>query len=566
MSQPTYRLLGPLEAEQGGKPVSIGGQKQRAVLALLLLRAGEVVSSDRLIEDLWGENPPRTAATSLQNAVSQLRKALGAETLMTRAPGYLVDIDKDQVDAHRFERLVRRARGEDPEPRARLLREALELWRGPALADFTYESFAQGEIKRLEDLQLAALEERIDAELELGRAAELVGELEALVDQNPLRERLRGQLMLALYRSGRQAEALQAYQQARQVLVDELGIEPSPALQQLHGAVLRQESGLQPVAAGPPAEDHFLEVARAILSGRLVAVLGSGVNRSGRPEGAAWDFEGAMYAPDSAEVAAYLARRFECPPDQAGQLARVSQYVAVMKGSGPLYDELHAVFDADFPPGPVHRFFADLAAQFGAGGGPHPLIVSTNYDAALERAFAEAGVELDVVSYIASGSNRGRFLHRRPDGSCAVVETPNTYVDVSPEQGPVLLKLHGQVDREPARAWESFVVSEDDYIDYLVHTDIATVMPVKLAAKLRRSHLLFLGYDPLDWNLRVFLHRMWGAQSLSYRSWAVRTGTESVEPEFWRRRDVDVVDAPLEQYLEELRACVETLATAEAVG
>src|SRR6266545_3842649 len=366
MSQPTFRLLGPLESEQGGEPVAIGGQKQRAVLALLLLRAGEVVSTDRLIQDLWGENPPRTAATSLQNAVSQLRKALGAETLVTRGHGYLVDIDKDQVDAHRFERLVRRARGEDPEPRARLLREALELWRGPALADFTYESFAQGEIKRL------------DAELELGRAAELVGELEALVDQNPLRERLRGQLMLALYRSGRQAEALQAYQQARQVLVDELGIEPSPALQQLHGAVLRQESGLQPVAAGPPAEDHFLEVARAMLSGRLVAVLGNGVNRSGRPEGAAWDFEGAMYAPDSAEVAAYLARRFECPPDQAGQLARVSQYVAVMKGSGPLYDELHAVFDADFPPGPVHRFLADQAAQFAAGGGPHPLIVSTN--------------------------------------------------------------------------------------------------------------------------------------------------------------------------------------------
>src|SRR6266508_635932 len=200
MSQPTFRLLGPLESEQGGEPVAIGGQKQRAVLALLLLRAGEVVSTDRLIQDLWGENPPRTAATSLQNAVSQLRKALGAETLVTRGHGYLVDID--QVDAHRFERLVRRARGEDPEPRARLLREALELWRGPALADFTYESFAQGEIKRLEDLQLAALEELIDAELELGRAAELVGELEALVDQNPLRERLRGQLMLALYRSG----------------------------------------------------------------------------------------------------------------------------------------------------------------------------------------------------------------------------------------------------------------------------------------------------------------------------------------------------------------------------
>jgi DNA-binding SARP family transcriptional activator len=560
-----FRILGSLEVWGDEGPIKLGGQKQRAVLALLLLNAGRVVPTDTIVDQLWGEHPPPTATTSLQNYVSQLRKLLGSDALVTRPQGYLLRADAEQVDAARFQALYERSKTAEPEARARLLREGLALWRGPPLADFGFEPFAQSEVGRLEELRAVALEDRIDVDLALERHGELVGEVDGLVKDHPLRERLRGQLMLALYRSGRQAEALQAYQDARRTLVDELGIEPSPALQQLHGSMLRQESGLQPVRAGPPVEDHFYEVARAMLSGRLVAVLGSGVNRSGRPDGAAWDLENALYAPDSAEIAAYLARRFECPPDQAGELARVSQYVSVMQGSGPLYDELHAVLDVDFPPGPVHRFLAERGSRSGDSGAAHPLIVTTGFDEGIERAFADEGVELDVVAYIASGSSRGRFLHRRPDGSCAVVETPNTYVEVSPEHRSVLLRLHGQVDREPSRDWESFVVSEDDYIDYLVHSDIATVMPVKLAAKLRRSHLLFLGYDLLDWNLRVFLHRVWGAQSLSYRSWAVQSESSSVEHEFWRRRDVDVVEAPLENYVEELRGRIETLA-AEAVG
>jgi DNA-binding SARP family transcriptional activator len=241
-----FRILGPVEVWDGEKALPLGGQRQRAVLALLAIHVGEVVPSERLITYLWGESPPPTAAASLQNAVSQLRKALGPEVVETRAPGYALNAEKDAVDARRFEQLVNEARSAEADRRAGLVAEALQLWRGPPLGDFAYEPFAQNEAARLEELRLTAVEERMEAQLELGGAAELVGELEALVRENPLRERPRGQLMLALYRSGRQAEALQVYQDARRMFVDELGIEPTPSLQQLHASILRQESALQP--------------------------------------------------------------------------------------------------------------------------------------------------------------------------------------------------------------------------------------------------------------------------------------------------------------------------------
>ena len=258
-----FRILGPLEVWDDDRPLPLGGAKQRALLALLLLRANEVLSRDRLIDELWGERPPETAKTALQVYVSQLRKALAAATgnarrrLATRAGGYLLALAPDELDATRFERLLAEAReylaDEAPAQAAACLRDALALWHGPALADFAYEPFAQAEIARLEDLRLACLEERIEADLALGRQADLVGELEALVVQHPLRERLRGQLMLALYRSGRQAEALEAYQEGRRTLVDELGIEPSPALQRLEKAILVQDASLELPAPQRPA-------------------------------------------------------------------------------------------------------------------------------------------------------------------------------------------------------------------------------------------------------------------------------------------------------------------------
>src|SRR5262245_19855904 len=238
------RLLGPLEVGVSGRRLELRRQKQRALLALLALRAGEVVSTDRLVDELWGAEPPKAAVGSLQNLVSELRKALGAEVLVTRAPGYVLAVDRDRVDAHRFERLALEAQEGPAESRAAALRDALALWRGPPLGDLAFESFAQAEIARLDELRAAAREELFAAELELGHHGQLVGELEAFVAEHPLRERPRGQLMLALYRSGRQADALDAYRQARETLVDELGIDPSSGLQQLEQAILRHDPSL----------------------------------------------------------------------------------------------------------------------------------------------------------------------------------------------------------------------------------------------------------------------------------------------------------------------------------
>ena len=267
-----FQILGPLEVRREGRPVTLGAAKQRALLAILLVRANEVVSSDRLIEELWAE-PPETAGNALQVYVGKLRKALEPgrargtprEILLTRAPGYILRVERDQLDTESFERLLSEGRGareagENPVA-AETLRAALELWRGPALADFTYEPFAQGEIARLEELRVVALEERIEADLALGHHGDLVGELEALVGEHPLRERLRGQLMLALYRSGRQADALEVYRETRTTLVEELGIEPSPALQRLEVAILQQDAGLDLVPETPSPIQPALEPA-----------------------------------------------------------------------------------------------------------------------------------------------------------------------------------------------------------------------------------------------------------------------------------------------------------------
>ena len=529
---PDFRILGPLEVSDETGALLLGGLKQRAVLAMLLLEPGRIVSVDRLIDALWGEQPPRTAATSLQNFISQLRKTLGAEVLETKAPGYRLRIRPGELDLDRFRVIIESARGADPQTRAEKLRHALALWRGPALADLAYEAFAEPHVAYLEELRLGTLEERVDADLALGANAELIGELEGLVEEYPMRERLRGQYMLALYRAGRQAEALQAYGEGRRLLVDQLGIEPSRDLQQLHGSILRQEVALQAPGVAPPAEDHFEQVLEALFQGRLVAVLGAEIG----------------------DLTARLAQRFDYVENGYG-LPRVAQYVAVMKGSGPLYDELHSLLDADAMPTPIHRLFASLPPLLRERGLPHQLLVTTSYDLALEAAFLEAGEEFDVVSYIAAGPQRGKFCHLRPDGTGRVVDLPIMYAtELSLGERTVILKLHGQVDRGAEREWESFVVTEDDYIDYLSHSDVAAAVPVGLAAKLRRSHFLFLGYTMADWNLRVVLNRLWSDHPLSYRSWAVQPEAKPLEREFWRRRDVEVQELPLDRYVELLAA------------
>jgi predicted ATPase/DNA-binding SARP family transcriptional activator/Tfp pilus assembly protein PilF len=270
-----FRILGPLDVRDGSRPLALGGEKQRAVLAILLLRRNQVVSADRLIDELWGESPPPGARRTLRAYVSKLRRAMapsgaaaaigsdskrnpGDGVLLTRGHGYVLEIAPGELDLHAFERLVREGRQAaetgNPCQAALLLREADSLWRGRPLADLEFEPFARVEVRRLEDLRLAALEDRIDADLALGRHAMLCPELEALAAEHPLRERLHAQLMLALYRSGRQAEALDVYQRTRAQLSDELGLEPGHHLRSLQARILSQDPSLTPTE-WPPVEN-----------------------------------------------------------------------------------------------------------------------------------------------------------------------------------------------------------------------------------------------------------------------------------------------------------------------
>ena len=251
-------ILGPLQVRIGGDdPVALGGVRQRAVLAVLALNAGQVVSTDRLVDELWGESPPASAVHTVQVFVSRLRTQLAAasERLITRPPGYVLELGVDEIDALRCERLYDGARSAlaagDAGRAAAMLADARGLWRGPPLADFTYEPFAQASIARLEELRLSCREELIDSQLALGRHAEVIADLEALVREQPFRERPRGQLMLALYRCGRQADALEAFQEARRALVEELAVEPGNPLRELEQRILRQDPSLM-----LPAPDH----------------------------------------------------------------------------------------------------------------------------------------------------------------------------------------------------------------------------------------------------------------------------------------------------------------------
>jgi DNA-binding SARP family transcriptional activator len=290
-----YRILGPLEVVDAGTPVPLGPEKQRALLALLLLDAGRVVAVDRLVDGLWGDEPPERAAKAIQTYVSRLRKTLPEGSLRTRPPGYVIDLGSDLLDLHQFERSVaegRRALAEGRyESASATLGEALGLWRGRALAEFASEPFGEAEGARLEELRLLALEERIEAELALGRHADLVAELEALVGEYRLRERFRGQLMRALYGSGRQAEALAAYRDARTYFVEELGLEPSRSLHDLEAAILRQDSTLdRPTDPSTSAADEVTRegsplgvfVGRAHETARLRAALDEALAGRGR--------------------------------------------------------------------------------------------------------------------------------------------------------------------------------------------------------------------------------------------------------------------------------------------
>jgi DNA-binding NarL/FixJ family response regulator/DNA-binding SARP family transcriptional activator len=275
-----YRILGPLEVVDEGEPVALGRLKERLVLAVLLLHANELVARERLIDELWGESPPPTARKAVNGYVSQLRKALtrnGSDPITTVDGGYRIELDLGKLDAARLQQVLAAARvrlsAGELEAAAELLSEALALWRGPTLAGLLLESRGRDQVAQLDELRLTALMDRIDCDLALGRHEQVLGELQVLVGEHPLRERLRAQLMLAFYRADRQAEALEAYKQAREVLVEELGIEPSPALQRLQREILTQDPALElptgiaaPTGLARPAQDAPVAPTRLVLA------------------------------------------------------------------------------------------------------------------------------------------------------------------------------------------------------------------------------------------------------------------------------------------------------------
>jgi hypothetical protein len=296
-------------------------------------------------------------------------------------------------------------------------------------------------------------------------------------------------------------------------------------------------------------EPHFRMIAKAITEGHVTPLLGAGVNLCGRPPELAWT-EGCEYLPSSPELAAFLADEWGYPDDEARDLVRVSEYASVMLGDAPLYEKLHDLFDADYPPTQLHEFLAQLPALLRERS-PKPryqLILTTNYDDTLERAFDAASEPYHLVSYIATGDHRGKFLHWPTGKDPRIIEKANEYSDISLEERSVILKIHGIVDRENKER-DSFVITEDHYIDYLTRsTNVSELLPATLVARLTRSHILFLGYGMRDWNLRVLFHRIWGERELTWNSWAVQKSTGVLDEKFWRKRNVDILAVALEEY------------------
>lgn len=304
-----------------------------------------------------------------------------------------------------------------------------------------------------------------------------------------------------------------------------------------------------------PDDTHYSLVGELLELGDVVPFLGAGANLCDRPDETSW--EPGRFAPSGGELAQTLATQSHYP-DADFDLLRVSQYVDAVLGEGRLYRFLHSVFDSNFPPTSLHRFFARLSGVLREHDRPQLLLLTTNYDDLLERALTEAGEPFDVVWYEAKrGPFQGRFLHRPPEGDIVPIERPNEYTGLAPGERTVILKLHGAIDRSNVKG-DSYVITEDSYIDYLVGGDVGAQIPFSLLERMAESHFLFLGYSMRDWNLRVILNRIWGAQQLDLNSWAVQrapanAGARKVEEALWRDRgDVDLLYIPLSEYVARL--------------
>lgn len=316
-------------------------------------------------------------------------------------------------------------------------------------------------------------------------------------------------------------------------------------------------------------EDHYWLVASRLLAGKVVPFLGAGANLCGRPDGEPW--QRGRYLPSGAELAEVLAKRSRYPVTGDDDLLRVSQYVDAVLGERALYEYLRTTFDADYPPTALHELLAELPPALRRLGSSPLLILTTNYDDALERAFDARDERYDLLWYEAKkGAARGHFIHRTEKGTVAV-KRPNEYRGLAPGERTVILKLHGAVDRADPKG-DSYVITEDNYIDYLARGDISGQIPITVRDQMADSHFLFLGYSLRDWNLRVILHRIWGQQALDVKSWAIQrhqttAKLSEIEQKLWADRgDVDVLYVSLNEYVEKLRAeIVSAMEPAEVV-
>ncbi len=314
-------------------------------------------------------------------------------------------------------------------------------------------------------------------------------------------------------------------------------------------------------AAASAYELEYGAIVDGVAEGRVIPFLGAGANLCDRPDGEMWEPGKSGVLPSGCELANYLAGRFGYPlPDR--DLARVCQFIVEVRGLAPLYAHLRQIFEVPAQITSMHHFLAGLPGLLRRKKYPSPnlLIVTTNYDDLVENAFAEAGEPIDVVAYIAdSPEDRGRFVHCC-GGKRLVILRPNEYREVSVSRSSVLLKVHGAIDRAIAGN-DSFVITEDHYIDFLTRTDLSSLVPATLAAELRASHFLFLGYSLRDWNLRVILHRIWNEQRLGYNSWAVQKQSDTLDRRFWSRRNVQMLETGLKEFVESLEKRIESLPT-----
>jgi len=316
-----------------------------------------------------------------------------------------------------------------------------------------------------------------------------------------------------------------------------------------------------PAPVNASLEAHFKVLLKGMQDGKVVPFLGAAVNLCGRPRETSWRYGQFNCLPSGLELALHLAKNYGYPlvEGAAPDLLRVSQYVAVMSGGESLYEELRSIFAGDYPPTALHTFFAELPGVLRSKGYPRTIdplkrrlvIVTTNYDDVLERAFNLAEEPFHLLTYVAERKWQGKFLHW-PAGQkegMAVIEKPNEYKGLSGDELPVILKIHGAVNRAMSNL-DSFVITEDDYIDYLTRIDLGSLLPAPLPAKFQQSQFLFLGYSLSDWNMKAILHRIWRDRQRSARSWAVQLNPAEMDQKFWSRRDVDIINVDLKEYID----------------